>query len=300
MIYTVKDDITAVDLICLKNRGISKTKAKSIIKSSVVTCDGEEIKVIPSTIFLKGQRVEFGKNSVKQSRQDHPSRQHPIVIKYEDNQIIIAIKPAGLLSCKNRTQTGDSFDKMLQNFVTKRDKNKITLWIVHRLDREVEGLIIFAKSEKLQQQVKENWKSVTKKYLALTEGKPPLATGKIESWLKDNFQHKMIVTQEEVPDSVFAITEYTYIKPVGRYHLLEILLHTGKKNQIRAQLGSINCPIVGDRQYGADDTVSRQVRLVAFSLNFSHPITGKNISLEYLPKQSFYTPALKRDESYKI
>ena len=300
MIYTIKDDITALELICLKNRGISKTKAKSIIKNSLITCDGEEVKAIPSTLFKQGQRIEFSKDGARQNVKTHPSRQHPVVIKYEDNQMVIAIKPASLLSCKNRTQTGESFDKMLEGFISKRDRKKTYLWIVHRLDREVEGLIIFAKSEKLQQTIKESWSSVTKKYLALTEGKPPQEIGKIESWLKDNTQHKMIVSREEVEGSVFAITEYKYLKSISRYHLLEILLHTGKKNQIRAQLGSINCPIVGDRQYGADNSVFRQIRLVAFFLEFSHPVTKKIISLEYLPKQTFYSPSVKRDENYKI
>lgn len=97
----------------------------------------------------------------------------------------------------------------------------------------------------------------------------------------------MIVSKKEIKDYVFAITEYKYLKRVGQFYLLEIILHTGKKNQIRAQLGSIGCSIVGDRQYGADDSVTRQIRLVAYHLEFTHPVTSKNIVLEYLPKKEF-------------
>ncbi|MCK5073408.1 MAG: RluA family pseudouridine synthase [Bacteriovoracaceae bacterium] len=300
MIYTIKDDTTALNFICRINKGISKSGAKKIIKYSTITCDGEKIKVIPSTMFKQGQKIEISKNTANQKAKAHPDKKHPIVIKYEDEYILVAIKPASLLSCKNKTQTGVSFDKMLEAFVSKRDHKKTFLWIVHRIDREVEGLLIFAKSEKLQQKIKDNWSSVTKRYLALTENRPPLKTGKIESWLKDDFKHKMIVSKTEIKDYVFAITEYKYLKSFGKHHLLEIVLHTGKKNQIRAQLGSINCPIVGDRQYGADNSVVRQIRLVAYQLEFAHPITGKNISLKYLPKPGFYAPSKNNDENYKI
>jgi 23S rRNA pseudouridine1911/1915/1917 synthase len=300
MSYTIEESISALDFICRIRKGISKSGAKKVIKYSRFTCDGEEIKVIPSTIFKSGQSIEFAKKIVTKNAKTHPDQKNPIVIRFEDEHILIAIKPASLLSCKSREQTGVSFDKMLEAFVSERDRRETFLWIAHRIDREVEGLLIFAKSEKIQQKIKNSWSNVTKKYLALTEGKPPKESGKIESWLKDGFRHKMNVTSKQVKDSVFAITEYKYLKRVGDYHLLEILLHTGKKNQIRAQLGSIGCPIVGDRQYGADDSVSRQVRLIAYRLEFVHPVTKKPIKLEYLPKNSFYKPSKKDDEKYKI
>lgn len=163
MIYTVNGDTTALDLICHIYLGISKSKAKNIIKHSIITCDGAKLKVIPSTLFKRGQKIEISKNSVYQNTNPHPDRKNPIVIKYEDEHILVAIKPVSLLSCKSGTQTGVSFDKLLKVFVSERDRAKTFLWIVHRIDREVEGLIIFAKSRKIQQIITNNWGQVTKK-----------------------------------------------------------------------------------------------------------------------------------------
>lgn len=300
MKVNIENDITALDLICDLHQGMSKQKAKKMIKTSTFLVNGKAIKTIPSTLFRANQNIEIVRNTVTAVDNKHPDRNHPVVIKYEDEWLIVAIKPVGVLSCKgNENQRGRSFDKMLQDFVSKRDKNKTTLWIAHRIDREVEGLIIFAKSEKIQQKIKDDWKSVTKKYLALTHNCPSPEKGFIESWLKDGKNHKMSVHPKEVKDSKFAKTEYEVIKSFKNYHLVEITLHTGRKNQIRAHLGSIDCPIVGDFTYGANKDVIRQVRLVANKLNFKHPVNGKTIKLEYQPKAKFFRPQQTKDENYK-
>lgn len=265
--------------------------------------NGKAMKTIPSTVFEAGQELEIVRNTITNEIKKHPNRNNPVVIKYEDEWIIVAIKPVGLLSCKSSPeQRGKSFDKMLEDYVSKRAKNKTRLWIAHRIDREVEGLIIFAKSEEIQHKIKDDWKNVTKKYLALTENCPSPKKGTIESWLKEikvGKNHKVSVHPTEVTDSKFAKTEYEVLKEINKYHLVEITLHTGRKNQIRAHLGSINCPIVGDYSYGASKDVVRQIRLVAYWLEFNHPINKKTIQLEYQPKGTFFKPQQSKDENYK-
>lgn len=297
----IVEDITALDLICKLHQGMSNQKAKKIIKSSTFLVDGKAMKTIPSTIFKADQNVEIVRNTVTDMNHKHPSRNHPVVIKYEDDWMIVAIKTVGLLSCiSSSEQRGKSFDKVLEEFVSKRDKNKTRLWIAHRIDREVEGLIIFAKSEEIQHKIKDDWKNVTKKYLALTHNCPSPKKGTIESWLKDGKDLKVTCHPQKVQDSKFAKTEYEVVKSFKHYHLVEVTLDTGRKNQIRAHLGSINCPIVGDYTYGASKDVVRQIRLVAYWLQFNHPVKGKTIQLEYQPKAKFFKPSQSKDENYKL
>jgi 23S rRNA pseudouridine1911/1915/1917 synthase len=298
MIYSVKENTTILDFICEINKGMSRQGAKNVIKYSTVICDGKKINAIPSTTLQKGQKIEFVKKGDNQQNK-HPNKENPFVIKYEDDDLIVAIKPVGLLTSKDSFQKGVSFFKVLEKFLSERDKRRTFLWVVHRLDREVEGLVIFAKTEDVQQKFQENWTNVIKKYICLTENKPEKETGFIESWLKDAKDQTVIVYSKEVQDSKFAKTEYKYLKTYGNYHLLEVKLHTGRKNQIRAHLSSINCPIVGDRKYGADGSYIRQIRLVSYFLEFVHPITNKLITIEYKPKPQFYKPLENEDEKYK-
>jgi len=299
MAFTVQTDTTALEFILALNKGMSKQKAKDLLKNSHFTCDGVAAKLLPSTPLAQGQSIEIFKGRAVTVANVHPSRSGPVVIKHEDESLLIAVKPAGVLSCNDRTQPGVAFTKVLQDYLTTRERRKIYVWIVHRLDREVEGLLLFAKTEEIQQRLKDDWKQTKKQYLALVEGKPNPPSGTIESWLRDTPSHKVEVHKVEVEGSVFAKTEYKTLKSIGAYRLLEITLHTGKKNQIRAHLESIGCPIVGDRKYGADDSVVRQVRLVASSLEFVHPVSGKVIAVRYEPKASFYAPSKRQDERYK-
>lgn len=299
MKVTPKTDITALDLVLEKHAGMSKQKAKKFIKYASFFIDGEEIKTIPSTVFKADKEIKIVANSTTANQPSHPDKNNKVVIKYEDEHMIIAVKPVGLLSCKTGTQEGIAFDNILKDYLAKRDGEKAWLWIAHRIDREVEGLLIFAKSEEVQQKLKDNWVELTKKYLALTEGKPKSDSGIIESWLKEGFKYKMKVLKKEVEGAKFAKTEYKFMEQRGKYSLLEIKLHTGRKNQIRAHLASIDCPIVGDYKYGADSSVKRQIRLVAYFLEFKHPITGKEIKLKYMPKEKFYKPSQSKDEKYK-
>lgn len=295
----ITEDISALDLICNMHQGISKQKAKKIIKYSTFLRDGKAVKTLPSSIFRPHQSIEILRDTVTKFETRHPDKIRPIVIKFEDEHLIVAIKPVGLLSCKSRDQRGRSYDQMLKEYISKREGKKTDLWIAHRIDREVEGLIIFAKSEEIQQKIKDNWKKVTKKYLALTEGSPSEKAGFIEGWLKEGFRHKMNVYKNEIEDSIFAKTQYRVKKQIGDYTLIEVTLHTGRKNQIRAHLSSIGCPIVGDYTYGADSKIVRQVRLVAYYLDFHHPILDKQIRLEFQPKARFFKPSKDKDESYK-
>jgi RluA family pseudouridine synthase len=301
MKYTTKRSATLLDTVMEMYQGISRQKAKQIIGYSDFLLNGDRIKNHPKLIVESGKVIEDIKKAKLESKIKIPTKQTPIAIYYEDNSIVVALKPAGILSCRDQKQeTIISFHKVLEAYFFQRDEKKVRLWPVHRLDKEVEGLIIFAKSESIQEKIQENWYSNTKKYLALTEGKPNPENGVIESWLRENRAQIVLVYSKEVEGSKYAKTEYTYLRKEANYHLLEITLHTGRKNQIRAHLSSIGCPIVGDRKYGADDSVNRQIRLAAYKIEFRHPVTDKIIFLEYKPVSRFFKPSMEKGENYKI
>ncbi len=241
MTSIVKENTTLLGFICKLNPGISNQKAKNIIKFSEIICDGKKIKAIPSMPLLQGQKVEINKPD-DSAKSLHPNKQNPFIIKYEDNNLIVAVKPVGLLTSKESFQKGISFFKVLEKYLSERDKKKTKIYVVHRLDREVEGLVIFAKSEEVKRIFQENWKNVTKKYICITENKPAKEHDFVENWLIETKEQKSVITHQQTYAAKFAKTEYKFLKTIGKYHLLEVKLHTGRKNQIRAHMEFINCP----------------------------------------------------------
>ncbi len=298
MKYTAKRVASLLDSIMDAYQGVSRQKAKSLLKYYSITRNGEKVHH-PATEIAPGDVLEFVKNDRDKSSVKNPTRQNPVVIYFEDAHVLVAVKPAGVLTHADKQDRSLNYKEMLEVFVSERDKRKTRLWVVHRLDREVEGLLVFAKSEAVQQDLKNNWADVEKRYLALTEQKPPEKEGEITSWLKDGPKQKVISYPNEVPDSKFARTSYVYLRQEKRYHLLEVTLHTGRKNQIRVHLSQIGCPIVGDWKYGAAKEPVRQIRLASCLLAFTHPRTGQRLEFHYEPAPRFFTPSEKADEKYK-
>ena len=299
--YTLKHRVTLLEAVMEIYKGVSKQKAKQIIGYSEFTVNGRQISRHPAQIIGTGNELEIIQHDKNPVRQRIPDRRTPVVICFEDPYFIVALKPAGILSCGSKDQVvNNSYHKILETYLSDRDRTKVRLWIVHRLDREVEGLILFAKSEQLQEQIKAMWPNVTKKYLALTENKPDPPQGIIENWLIDASKQKVIISDREISGSKYARTEYTCLKAEKSYQLVEITLHTGRRNQIRAHLAGINCPIVGDRKYGADSSFVRQIRLAACKLEFRHPVTEKTVSVHYKLPKRFFRPSQDSDEKYKI
>ncbi len=297
MKFKTKETSNLLEAIMEAYKGISKQKAKQILGYSAIYLNGKKIDKHPLTEIPAQSLLEI----TDKNKSDLPTKQNKIVISYEDNYYIIGIKPAGILAANDaQIPTSNSFHKILENYLSEKARKKVRLWVVHRLDRNVEGLIIFAKSEFHQQLIKEKWQSVSKKYLALTEKIPEKEHDVIESWLMDTQTQKVISFPREQEGAKFAKTEYTFLRSEKRYFLLEVSLHTGRKNQIRVHLAQINCPIVGDRKYGADASFNRQIRLAAYKLDFLHPVTNKPIHLQYNPSNRFYNPSQSSDEKYKI
>ena len=168
-----------------------------------------------------------------------------IKIIYEDKDIIVVDKPYNLLTISNGKEI--SLYNLVSEYVKKNNKNN-KIFIVHRLDKDTSGLVVFAKNIKTKKYLQDNWDKVERRYLALVSG----ITKKSEilkNYLKENKNHYVYVSNT----GVLAITEYTKIKEINNNSLLDINIKTGKKNQIRVQLSNIGHPILGDKKYGSNN-----------------------------------------------
>ena len=168
---------------------------------------------------------------------------------------------------------------LLSDYVKKTDpKNKI--FVLHRLDRDTSGLMMFAKNQRVQKALQSNWNSAitARSYVAVVEGRPEKDTDLIVSNLTENAKMQVYVTA--VGDGKEAITRYHLLHSNGHYSLLELDLETGRKNQIRVQMESIGHPIAGDNKYGAETDPAGRLMLHARRLFFIHPTTGEEMRFE--------------------
>jgi len=291
MKITSDREIFLMDLLFQEFKGASRTSVKKIIGHGNITVNGKRI-TNPAFLLKPADCIEYQKYRMTANTQGAP---FPIL--YEDEQLIFIEKPAGLLTYGERGTVGTSSYKMLLDYLRERSKGKERVWVVHRLDKEVSGIVLFAKNEEVQQKIKENWRETEKVYYALVEGKPAESEGTISNWLKETSTQKMYITQQS-EDAKLAITRYKVLKEFPSHTLLEIRIETGRKNQIRVQLEGIGCPIAGDHKYGSKDPFKRQIRLHAYRFTFHHPVTGELLTIESpLPKG--FLKLNQKDEKYK-
>lgn len=205
-------------------------------------------------------------------------------IIYEDKYLIAVNKKSGLLTISNKKESYNTLYHKVSDYVKKQHKsNKI--FIVHRLDQDTSGIILFAKDYKTKELLQNTWDKVKREYIALVEGKPKENKKTLKSYLKETKTLHTYSTNDS-KNGKLAITEYEVLKSNNQYSLLLINILTGRKNQIRVQLSDIGNPIVGDKKYGSKKNPIRRLCLHAQKLEFIHPITKKLMLLETkIPKQ---------------
>ena len=232
-------------------------------------------------------------DTVEVTRERAPEEfRHPMIrIVYEDDYIIVTDKRNGLLSVgtdKERTKTAFY---LMSDYVKRADpRNRI--FIVHRLDRETSGLMMFAKSEDVQSRMQRSWATMVcdRRYVAVVEGQMPSPSGVIDAPLVESPVHKVYVAKE----GDRAVTGYEVLTRGHDYSLVELTLETGRKNQIRAHMEYLRCPIAGDKRYNAATNPAGRVCLHARVLNIIHPITGEHLDFSTRIPQLFEDVAAGR------
>jgi 23S rRNA pseudouridine1911/1915/1917 synthase len=206
-------------------------------------------------------------------------------IVFEDATIIVIDKPEGLLSIASEAEPERTAYFQLNEYLRRGNaKSRERVWIVHRLDRETSGLMVFAKTPQAKDLLQGGWDAAEKRYEAVIEGKLPAAQGTLESDLNETNPYKVFSTPPS-PDTRHAVTHYRVLARSEWRSLVELTLETGRRHQIRVQLADMGCPIVGDKKYGAKSDPAERLGLHACSLRFPHPETNKEMSFQSpLPK----------------
>lgn len=203
-----------------------------------------------------------------------------LAILYEDKDILVVDKPEGLLTVSTPTEKRRTAHFILTEYIRKGcGRSRKDLFVVHRLDRDTSGTLIFAKSEEAMLRLKAQWKQTEKKYLAVVYGKCEKTSDTITTYLAEDDDYNVYST----PDSTkgrLSQTVYTVLRETKNFSLLEVTLLTGRKNQIRVHLAGIGHPIVGDTKYGKYDDQRARMALHARSISFKHPFSGKKLAFE--------------------
>jgi 23S rRNA-/tRNA-specific pseudouridylate synthase len=224
-----------------------------------------------------------------------------LAILYEDSDIIVVDKPAGLLTVGTNTDKTRTVQYILTDYVRKGSpKSRNRVFVVHRLDQWTSGVLVFAKSEEVKLRLQGQWKETEKKYLAVVHGRLSQKEGIITSYLAENRAYVVYSTTDATKGKL-AHTAYKVLKETGPastrlgeagqpargrglteggFSLLEVSLLTGRKNQIRVHLADKGHPIAGDRKYGKAEDGCKRLALHSKSISFKHPTTGRQMTFE--------------------
>lgn len=270
MKYTVLDEGTLLPFLFSVMQDKSRTTVKSYLTHNQVSVNGCKTTRHDHPL-LPGDAVEI--NKAKGAEIFH----HPLLkIVYEDEHIILIDKKHGLLSIGTDKEQRKTAYYILSNYVKRSDPSAL-IFIVHRLDRETSGLMLFARNQRTQEALQKSWKKLVtdRRYVAVTEGALTEKEGTISSFLTEDRNRKVWASFRGEGEP--AVTYYQTIRQGSEYSLLDLMLETGKKNQIRAHLEWKGSPIAGDKKYGAKTNPAGRVCLHAYILSFIHPVTGEKL-----------------------
>lgn len=277
---TVTEPMILMDFLMKYLKDQSRTTVKSLLKNQQITIKKQVIRQFDHQLNVGDEVfVSWSKGWVTLSDPQ-------LKIIYEDKYLIVVEKAAGLLSIATSKEKIRTAYSILSEYV-KRQNAMNKIFVVHRLDRETSGLMLFAKNQDIQYAMQNNWKFAVnqRRYVAVVEGKLETGDGSgvgtIKSYLWES-KALIVYASQNPEEGQLAITHYRVVKPGEHYTLIELDLETGRKNQIRVQMNSIGFPLAGDIKYGGHPCALKRLALHANILSFTHPATGE--------KHSFDTP----------
>jgi 23S rRNA pseudouridine1911/1915/1917 synthase len=280
-VFLSKEEMGLLDFVMKKLDGISRSKAKTILSSGGVMVDHKvqtrfDFNVLPDMVVEISKHPEHSRKLESQY----------FSVIYEDDDIIVVNKEAGVLSVGVGANSLNMKDLLDRYFVDTRQR--CTAHVVHRLDCRTSGLMVYAKSVDVQQAMENNWQDIIldRRYVAVVSGAMNRPSGHIESWLKDT-PRMVIISSRTDNGGKFASTDWKLLDSNDRYSLIELKLHTGRKNQIRVHMHDLHHPVVGDFKYGSVEDPLGRLGLHAFRLAFRHPVTGEPLKFETPFPQAF-------------
>jgi 23S rRNA pseudouridine1911/1915/1917 synthase len=258
----------------LANVNQSRNNIKSLLKNKKILVDGVVVTQFDYQLRPK-QVVSISKYPMIQK-----SLKSNLDIVFEDDDLIVINKPAGLLTVGTDKEVGETAYRMVMDYV-RTDHRKGELYIVHRLDRDTSGLLIFSKNYALREALQDDWNKLVKYrgYYAIVQGVLKNKKATLKNFLKENSLH-MVYISENKHEAQEAITHYNVLKESKYHSLLELKIDTGRKNQIRVQMDYLGHPVLGDKKYGKPDDPLKRLALHAYKLEFTHPISKKYFKFE--------------------
>jgi 23S rRNA pseudouridine1911/1915/1917 synthase len=255
---------------------VKRTKVRQWLKFDGVRVNGR--------VIHRGDHALIAGDEIvldPQSRPDPgPRLPSGMKILHEDTAIIVIEKPNNLLSIATKAEQEATAYAKLTEQVRHRDRGKgARIWIVHRLDRETSGLMVFARTEEAKRQLQSQWNEAEKRYLAVVDGTLPEASGTLRSHLDETNPYR-VRSARPSEETREAVTHYRVVNQAGNRSLVELTLETGRRHQIRVQLAEIRCPVVGDPKYHPSGVEDQRLALHAASLKFRHPTSGEMMQFE--------------------
>ena len=257
----------------------SKTTLRQLLQSGRVRVNGEVEKNAKRVIEAEDD-IRIAQKSV------HVALPPDIAILHEDDDIIVVLKSHGLLTVATERERETTAQAYLNAYLKQKGGERIH--VVHRLDRETSGVLVFAKHFEARETLKQQFAAhdVDRVYVAIIEGEMKQPRGTIRSHLRERRDLRM-ESVDAHPDAKLAVTHYRTIQAGSGYSMLEITLETGRKNQIRTHLAEAGHPVVGDRLYGSTINPLGRLGLHAKLLGFDHPVTGKHLVFTAAVPKSF-------------
>lgn len=273
-----------MDFLLAKMGGMSRTSIKSLLSHRQVQVNGH-IETKYNAELKNGDEIVIITSSAN-TELVHPK----LKIIYEDNDLIVVEKKEGLLTVATTPESRETtVFSILKRYVTKiHSHNKI--FIVHRLDRETSGLLVFAKNKEIQEFMRNNWKKIVtnRTYVALLEGDIKKENDTVVSWLTENQKTTRVYSSFSDNGGKKSITHYKKLMSNKNFSLVELTLETGRTNQIRVQMAAIGNAVVGDRKYGSGiNPIIDRLALHAYILDFVHPKTKEELKFQLPIPKSF-------------
>ena len=279
--FVVKQQCELLEFLLMTFKDQSRNSVKSLLGSHRVSIDGAPVTQFNFKLY-PGDTVIISSNPIrKKTRSNLP-------IIFEDNDIIVINKPSKLLSVPSDNEKGSTAFRMVNDYLQQKDKHN-RAFIVHRLDEDTSGVLMFAKNDKMARALTDgdNWNNSVKKrgYYAIVEGTLDKKEGTIRSYLKKNSQN-MMYSSKKKGDGQYAITKYKIIQESKDYSLADVDIKTGRKNQIRVHFGDLGHFIIGDDKYGEPSNPIKRLGLHAYELDIIHPFNNKLLKFKApMPKE---------------
>ena len=273
--YIVKENEILIEFLKKTFSNLSKNNVKSLLHNEKVFVNGNMTTKYNYELNV-GDVVEIREKVAKN-----------IDIIYEDKDIIVINKPSGLLTVATEKEKNKTAYHLVMEYLKKKNKNN-RIFIIHRLDKDTSGIIMFAKNERAKHLYQDNWNDIVKKrcYYAVIDGKMENKEGTIKSYLKEN--GNMVYSVKDRSGKI-AVTEYKVLKERKNISLLDINLKTGRKNQIRVHMKENKTPILGDLKYGEKSKLINRLALHAYKLELVNPVTKKLLTFEINMPNEFKT-----------